>query len=328
MPVQSLDLLKRLRDDIYDSYCHPPTSELYHALMFRCGPRLTPADQEQWWQDFSCIRPELPPLGLSSSSSRRAVRIPPHFLGASPNHRYFGAEDQVALLMRFKKSVEQVARFARGALHAAGLDYIHQGFENSLNWCLACYLLAWDRPAEVPYGLEYLSFRDDQAVELPPIRDREAFEKWEEDAFRPAPGVYFVSLSVDVRAATVGAIDTTLQAVVGEEGRGVGVAPPSQGRGVPARITSDRATMTVTLDGHEYRFTHPGAFAVVERLISANFGPVSTDELRTLPGCKVRIDQLINNHVPEGLRGVIKSQSGPIGGYWIQLPPLERHRKK
>ena len=52
---------------------------------------------------------------------------------------------------------------------------------------------------------------------------------------------------------------------------------------------------------------------------SANGALTPSYRIKQIPGCRGRHDRIINRHLAS-LRHIIRSKSGPSGGYWICLP--------
>jgi hypothetical protein len=90
------------------------------------------------------------------------------------------------------------------------------------------------------------------------------------------------------------------------------------------RLTLDRATMTATLDGKAYPIEDAAGFGLFEALFEANGALTPSYRIKKLPGCRGRHDRVINRHLA-ALRHIIRSKSGPGGGYWICLPQEDVH---
>jgi hypothetical protein len=87
------------------------------------------------------------------------------------------------------------------------------------------------------------------------------------------------------------------------------------------RLSLDRQTQTVTLDGNRHQITDPKAFAVYQAIASSCPVPLTKGALQArVAGCKgdKKIRQLLNG-LPEQLRETV--HSGP-NGYWLKLDPL------
>jgi hypothetical protein len=91
------------------------------------------------------------------------------------------------------------------------------------------------------------------------------------------------------------------------------------------RLTCDRATKTVRLDGSSFLIENPRAFSIFQRLFDADGEIVTTKQLNELPGCKGdRLDRVIKKmliYKHKKLRRIIRTKVGRGGGYWITCPP-------
>jgi hypothetical protein len=89
----------------------------------------------------------------------------------------------------------------------------------------------------------------------------------------------------------------------------------------PGRLTIDVASKTVTLDGESIVIKHPQTFKIYLRVATEKGGVVETRTLNALPGCRGRIDRILNKLKPvsEQLWNSIKGIPGR-GGYAITLP--------
>ncbi len=88
------------------------------------------------------------------------------------------------------------------------------------------------------------------------------------------------------------------------------------------RLTLDRDTLTVTLDGESYTLEDPTTFLLYAAVVEAEQPPITADTIRGkvkgLNGSKAVVKRIAS--LPDSLRQIIKSAPGR--GYWFQLPPL------
>jgi hypothetical protein len=106
--------------------------------------------------------------------------------------------------------------------------------------------------------------------------------------------------------------------------------PPVDAKGPPndnPRLTFDRDTLTVTLDGEPYTLEDPTAFQLYKVIVEAEQPPITGDTIRSkvrgLNGSKAVTKRL--DSLPDALRQTIKGAPGR--GYWLQLPPMKEVRK-
>jgi hypothetical protein len=213
MPLDQAELLRRLRDQVFECYRSSPASEIRHALMFEGWPRLTPEERESWWNEIAGDV-GAPPIGVAFSSLRvemddaffKKTGVP---FGESPDQRCFADKSGMGSYRQFIDQANQIAKVAARVMKAKGISYIPERWANCATWCLACYMLVWDFPTEVPYRWGY--FVDGGTSTGPPIANRQTFEKWERWQLKLDPGVSFLWLDSDVRLVTVNAIDAILE---------------------------------------------------------------------------------------------------------------------
>jgi hypothetical protein len=91
------------------------------------------------------------------------------------------------------------------------------------------------------------------------------------------------------------------------------------------RLELQSDTHTVILDGNTIQVGDARAFSIYKKLFDAHSNFVPTEELRKLPGCRVKeVGRILRDHLPLALRETVHSKSGSGGGYWIKLPTSER----
>lgn len=125
-----------------------------------------------------------------------------------------------------------------------------------------------------------------------------------------------------------------LRLPLGQEGRTAQIVREVSGQGsVPqkgneagwyfgGRVQVEPASKTVNLDGARYSIESPEAFVMLYALVKAEGAKVRGNELQSERGCKgKKVSRVIENLPPE-LHGIIKSQDGNAGGYWITLPKM------
>jgi hypothetical protein len=87
------------------------------------------------------------------------------------------------------------------------------------------------------------------------------------------------------------------------------------------RVVIDWGSHTVIVDGRVLaRVDNPTALRLFEHIALDQGELVTSNELKQLPGCRGRIDRLINKSLPEEVRALIRSKGGRAGGYWLHLP--------
>jgi hypothetical protein len=92
------------------------------------------------------------------------------------------------------------------------------------------------------------------------------------------------------------------------------------------KVEVDELRKEITVDGRRFPIDNPGCFFALNKIVSANGDFVPTTELRKLPCCKGRLDQILRKYAKEFTRLYIRSKSGWGGGYWFQLTRRESAR--
>jgi hypothetical protein len=102
----------------------------------------------------------------------------------------------------------------------------------------------------------------------------------------------------------------------------------TEAKPVVARLTLDPGTRTVTFDGRSEVISTQKAFQAFEMIVKANGAVVTSDEIReSVPGYgrAKRIDTALNRHLPEWVRKLIPGAPGHNGGFFLDLPKVERN---
>lgn len=101
--------------------------------------------------------------------------------------------------------------------------------------------------------------------------------------------------------------------------------PPARAEQGPEqrRLTLDPASWTITFDDEEFEIKNPRAFKIFH-VIAERDGNIVTSETikRLVPGVgpETRIGQLLDVHLPETLRKLIRGQRGQGSGFSLKLP--------
>ncbi len=243
-------LLRRLRDEVYDCYCASPASEIRHAMLLRVGSPLPDEKAEKWWNGIGAfIRASGGPIGPVRQESIRLdlygdnPTVGSPRLYEIPSHRYLGRISDPGELHRWRGQAERIAYPALLCLRDKGIQYgsLHP---TEITWVTLCYFLAWDQPWFVTYWPEsrgWLESNDPTVLGLSGgfIRDRIRFAEWESRKTDLPDGTYFVSLSTDVRAATVSAIDLILDMPIEGPTRQLATRGARAKQAIPSREKGD-----------------------------------------------------------------------------------------
>lgn len=195
------DRLRSLRDEVYGCYTSSPSTEIRHAMLIIIGKSLSSKELDERWERFT--KSNFLPPPLSRGSFRRDVKWKhvENCLFGEIGDREFS---------RFKSTALEILPTTVDYLAEHGFDYspIPHGFIGLL---YLLYCMAWDHPSRVAYSVKYYNYFDELVTdENSPFERRESFEAWEMGRLDPRQGLYFSSLSKDIRSCTASAVDAML----------------------------------------------------------------------------------------------------------------------
>lgn len=218
---EPIDLLRRLRDEVYDCYSSSTTTEVRHAMLVSVG--VTPQAVTEWWGVLADKMGVEAPIGAQFSWHRQWAPPGPFLL---VRHHFFGKVSGPGELRRFE---DQAGRLIRPALDCLGAKWEPYSplDETAASWLTLCYFLAWDYPRHVTYKVTAFAETDSFHEDLfgGPVNGREAFEAWLNGRLALPDGNYALYISSDIRVATVEAIDAVIAL---RQGDGDRPGPPTE----------------------------------------------------------------------------------------------------